>query len=83
MQNVIVCSYLEYVINWPLCAFIVRWCHAANAIMHLHAVNEKAYLADLGLMHKVVLEVFNVILISFKYFIPSHQHIYRPKTRQL
>lgn len=59
VQYIIVRSDLKNALNWPLGAVIAQCCHAATAIMHLHAEDEatKSYLADLNNMHKVVLEV--------------------------
>ncbi|XP_065366136.1 putative peptidyl-tRNA hydrolase PTRHD1 [Calliphora vicina] len=58
VQYIIVRSDLKSALNWPLGAVIAQCCHAATAVMHLHADDDatKSYLADLDNMHKVVLE---------------------------
>ena len=46
-------------LNWPLGALVAQACHACSAVLHIHRddTDTQAYLAEVDLMHKVVLEV--------------------------
>lgn len=65
VQYVVVRSDLLKVMHWPVGALIAQACHACTAVIHLFHddPNTKEYLADLDNMHKVVLEVRNLIFI--------------------
>lgn len=64
VQYVVLRSDLKTVLQWPLGALIAQAAHATAAVTHLFHddPNTQQYLADLDNMHKVVLEVWNVLL---------------------
>ncbi|CAL7937423.1 unnamed protein product [Xylocopa violacea] len=59
VQYVVVRGDLLKTMGWPIGAVIAQACHACTAVTHLFYNDSytQAYLANLDVMHKVVLEV--------------------------
>lgn len=70
VQYVIVRKDVLKTFKWPVGALIAQACHACTAVIHVFYQNSdtQSYLKDLDRMHKVILEVDNVIDI-FKYIL--------------
>lgn len=69
VQYVVVSGDIIRKLNWPIGAVIAQCCHATTAVGHLYRddPDTQKYYNDLDNMHKVVLEVFP-ILVQFVFF---------------
>ena len=69
VQYVVVRSDLIHVLKWPFGAVITQACHASSAVLHRFYTdpNTQAYLSDLDRMHKVVLQVMELLSFSNRY----------------
>jgi len=66
VQYVVVRSDLLHVLKWPFGAVITQACHASSAVLHRFYTdsNTQAYLSDLDRMHKVVLQVVELLFTA-------------------
>ena len=66
VQYVVVRGDLLHVLKWPTGAVIAQACHACSAVVHLFREdpNTQRYMSDIDNMHKVVLEVGKLCLLS-------------------
>ena len=65
VQYVVVRSDLLNVLKWPVGAVITQACHASSAVLHRFYTdpNTQAYLSDVDRMHKVVLQVMELLFV--------------------